>query len=87
MANCKSAKKSIRKIATRSARNKDRMSKIRTCIKKVEQAIEKKDSKLAATNFVEAQSELMKGVNKGLIKKNAASRKISRISHRIKKIA
>lgn len=87
MANCNSAKKSIRKIATRSAINRDRMSRIRTYIKKVEQAIEKSDKQLAGQAFITAQSELMRGVNKGIIKKNTASRKISRLSLRIKKIA
>ncbi len=87
MANCTSAKKAIRKIAARTARNKDRMSRIRTFIKKVEQAIEKKDAKLASDNLRIVQSEIMKGVNKGIIKKNAASRKVSRLSASIKKIA
>lgn len=87
MANCRSAKKSIRKTAVRTARNKDRLSRIKTFIKKVEQAVGKKDQKLATETLRQTQSEIMKGVTKGIIKKNTASRKISRLSAKIKKIA
>jgi small subunit ribosomal protein S20 len=86
MANTKSAKKAVRKIAKRTARNRDIISSIRTFIKKVEKAVEAKNVKEATENLRIVQSELMIGVKKCLIKKNAASRKISRLSARIKKI-
>jgi small subunit ribosomal protein S20 len=87
MANHKSAKKATRKIATRSARNRARVSRIRTFIKKVEEAIVANNSEAAKTAFVNMQSEIMRGVTKGVIKKNTASRKVSRLAARIKAIA
>lgn len=87
MANCKSAKKAVRKIAARTAKNRNRVSKIRTFVKKVEQAIKENNKSLASENLKIAQSQLMKGVHKGVVKKNTASRKISRLSAQIKKIA
>ena len=87
MANHKSAKKSIRQIAKRTMINKQRISAMRTCIKKLEAAIVKKDKKLAADLFVQAQSLIMKGVTKHLLKKNTASRKVSKLSQKVKSIA
>ena len=88
MANHKSAKKSIRQIAKRTMVNKQNMSQMRTFIKKLEVAIEKNENKQAIADlFKQTQSLVMKGVTKNLIKKNTASRKISRLAARVKKIA
>lgn len=87
MANHKSAEKRIRQTATRTATNRARTSRIRTFIKKVETAIAASDKPAAQTAFKEAQPELMRGVSKGVLKLGTASRKLSRLSAQIKKIA
>ena len=87
MANHKSAKKSIRQIAKRTMINKQRMSQMKTFIKKLEVAITQQDKQNVAVLFKQAQSLVMKGVSKGLLKKNTASRKVSRLAARVKKIA
>ncbi len=86
MANTTSAKKAVRKMARRTEINRDRRSRIRTFIRKVEEAISSgdKDAALAALRL--AQPELMRGAQKGIFHKNMASRKISRLSQRIKAI-
>jgi small subunit ribosomal protein S20 len=86
MANHASTKKSIRKNATRTNENRMRRSRIRTFIKKVEAAIEAGDKAAALEAFKTAESEISRGVNKGVVKLNTASRKISRLSQSIKKI-
>lgn len=86
MASHKSAKKSIRKSTRQHAVNVSRMNRIRTFVKKLEQAITDKLSKENIVKaFSEMQKEIMKGVNKKVIHKNAASRKISRMSQKVKK--
>lgn len=87
MANHTSAKKSIRQIAKRTMVNKQRVSQIRTYIKKLEAAIAQQDQKNIAELFKQTQSLIMKGVTKNLLKKNTASRKISRLAARVKKVA
>jgi small subunit ribosomal protein S20 len=87
MANHKSAEKAIRQIEKRTLINKSRMSRIKTFIKKVEQALLASDKAKAQAEFKIAQSEIMKGVTKGLLKLNTASRKVSNLSARIKKLA
>jgi small subunit ribosomal protein S20 len=87
MANHKSAEKRIRQTAARTEVNRQRMSRIRTSIKKVEAAIVKGDKKAAQAALKEAQPQLMKGVSKGIVKLGAASRKMSRLSAHIKKLA
>jgi len=87
MANTRSAKKMVRKIETRTAVNTARRSRIRTHIRKVEEAIASGDKAAAAEAFKAAQPEIMRGVTKGVTHKNTASRKISRISARIKAMA
>jgi len=87
MANTRSAKKMVRKIETRTAVNTARRSRIRTHIRKVEEAIASGDKTAAAEAFKAAQPEIMRGVTKGVTHKNTASRKISRISARIKAMA
>lgn len=84
MANVKSAKKRIRQIAKRSAINRARMSRIRTYLNKVEAAIAAGDADAAAAALQAAQPEIMAGVSKGVVHRNAAARKLSRLSARIK---
>lgn len=87
MANHSSTKKSIRQIAVRTERNKARKSRIKTFIKRAEKSISEGDSKLAKENFLKAESEIMKGVAKGVWKKKTASRKVSRLSVKVKAIS
>ncbi|HYE50557.1 MAG TPA: 30S ribosomal protein S20 [Azospirillaceae bacterium] len=84
MANHKSAEKRIRQTERRTEVNRARVSRIRTFVKKVEMAIEAGDQAAAAAAFKEAQPEMMRGVSKGVLHKNTVSRKLSRLSHRIK---
>ena len=87
MANHASAKKRIRRNARMEMVNKVRKNRVRSFIKKVEVAIDKADKSEAQKAFVEAQPEMHKSVSKGVFKKNTISRKLSRLSLRIKKIA
>ena len=86
MANHKSAKKRIRRNANRSEINKSRVSRIRTFLKRVETAIAAGDKAAAQTALKEAQPELMRGVSKGVMHKNTASRKMSRLSAQVKTV-
>lgn len=86
MANTSSAKKRVRRDARKTATNIGRRSRIRTFIKKVESAIEGGDKEAANAALKEAQPEMMRGVTRGVVSKNTASRKISRLSRRIKAI-
>jgi len=87
MANHKSAEKRIRQTTTRTAVNRKRTSVIRVSLKKVEAAIASGDKAAAQAALKEAQPTLMSGVSKGVVKLGAASRKMSRLSSRIKKLA
>ena len=87
MANHASAKKRIRRNARMEIVNKVRKNRVRSFIKKVEAAIEKADKSEAQKAFVQAQPEMHKSVTKGVFKKNTISRKLSRLSLKIKKIA
>tara|TARA_B100001741_G_scaffold241265_1_gene202279 strand:+ start:348 stop:611 length:264 start_codon:yes stop_codon:yes gene_type:complete len=84
MANHKSAKKRIRRNSKFEIVNKVRKSKVRTFVKKVESAINDKDKKLANEALKVAQPEMHKSVSKGIFKKNTISRKLSRLSKKIK---
>ena len=84
MANTKSAKKATRVAARRTIMNKNRVSRMRTSVRKVEEAIAAGDQTAAAAALQAAQPELMRGAQKGVIHKNAASRKVSRLSSRVK---
>jgi small subunit ribosomal protein S20 len=86
MANHKSALKSNRQAEKRTIMNKARMSRIRTHIRYVEEAILGGNKTDAQARFREMQSELMRGVRRNLFHVNTASRKLSRISARIKSI-
>ena len=87
MANSPQAKKRARQIERRTAVNKTRKSRIRTFIRKVEEAIESSDKNAAVAALRAAQPELMRGVTKGIFHKNTASRKVSRLASRVKAIS
>ncbi|WP_184010086.1 30S ribosomal protein S20 [Rubricella aquisinus] len=84
MANSPSAKKRVRQTERRTAVNTARRSRIRTFLRKVEDAITSGDQAAAAAALKAAQPELMRGVTKGVLHKNTASRKMSRLAHRVK---
>ena len=87
MAQHKSAKKRIVRNEKRRVINHARISRIRTFVKKVENAIAAGDKELATHALKRAQPELHRGVSKGVIVKNTASRKISRLSKNIKALS
>lgn len=88
MASHKSAEKCIRQTARRTLVNQNRMSRIRTFVKKIETLLENKASKVeASTALVEAERELMRGVSKGLLHKNTVARKVSRLAKKVKTLA
>ena len=87
MANHKSAKKRIRRNEAFNEVNNNRRSRIRTFIKKVETAITAGNKDEAQQALREAQPEIMRGVSRGVIHKNTASRKMSRLSARVKAVS
>jgi small subunit ribosomal protein S20 len=87
MANTKSAKKMVRKIARRTEVNKSRRSRVRTYVRKVEEALASGDKKAATEALKAAEPEIARGVSKGIIHKNTGSRKVSRLAARVKKMA
>ncbi len=87
MANIQSAKKRVRRNARRAVINHARMGRIRTFIKRVESAIEGGDKDAAQQALKAAQPEIMRGVTKGVLHKNTASRKVSRMSARVKALS
>lgn len=84
MANTPSAKKRIRQTARRTAVNTARRSRVRTFVRKVEEAITGGDAEAARVALRAAQPEIMRAASKGVIHSNTASRKMSRLSHRVK---
>ncbi|MEM7661062.1 MAG: 30S ribosomal protein S20 [Pseudomonadota bacterium] len=84
MANTKSAKKMVRKIERRTEVNKARRSRMRTFVRRVEEAIESGDQTAATEALRAAQPEIMRAAGKGLIHKNTSSRKVSRLAKRVK---
>jgi small subunit ribosomal protein S20 len=86
MANTVSAKKMTRKIAKRTAINRSRRSRMRTFLRKVEEAIASGSQTEAAAALRAAEPELMRAAQKGIVHKNTASRKVSRLASRIKAI-
>jgi small subunit ribosomal protein S20 len=84
MANTSSAKKATRVSARRAAVNKSRISKIRTSVRKVEEAISGGKKPDAEVALKAATTEVMRGASKGVVHKNAASRKVSRLTHRVR---
>ena len=87
MANTPGSKKAIRKIERRTEVNTARRSRVRTFLRKLEDALTKGDAEAAKQAFVVAQSELMRAVGKGVIHKNTGSRKVSRLAARVKKLS
>ena len=83
MANTKSAIKRVRRILRQTVVNKSRKSKFRSALKKMNVLIEKKDKKEAQAYLPKLNSELMKIVKTGIIKKKNASRNISRITKKV----
>lgn len=86
MANNPGAKKAIRKIARRTEVNKARRSRVRTFVRKLEEALDAGDAAAATSAFTLAQSELMRAVGKGVIHKNTGARKVSRLAQRLRKL-
>jgi len=84
MANTSSAKKATRKIARRTEVNKSRRSRVRSFVRKVEEALASGDKTAAVAAFSAAQPELMRAATKGVMHKNTASRKVSRLAQRLK---
>jgi len=87
MANTKSAQKAVRKIARRTEVNKSRRTQMRTFVKRVEAALESKDGAAAAEALKAAEPKLARAAHKGIVHKNAAARKISRLTKRVKALA
>ncbi len=87
MANTPQAKKRVRQIERRTARNQARRSRIRTFVRRVEEAISRGDKDAAAEALRAAQPEVMRGATKGVLHRNTASRKISRLSRRVAALA
>jgi len=83
MAHHRSAKKRIRQTAKRTTINRARTSRIKTFIKKVESAVSEGDAEAARLAFQAAEPEIRRGVAKGVLKRNTASRRISRLARSI----
>lgn len=86
MANTKSAKKAARQALRRTEINKSRRTRMRTVVRKAEEASVATDQNAALVALVAAQSEMMKAAQKGIVHKNTVARKISRLARRIKAI-
>ena len=87
MANTKSAQKAVRKIERRTAVNRSRRSQMRTYLRKVEEAIASGDEAAASAALGEAAPLLMRAAQKGIVHKNTASRRVSRLSKRVRALA
>jgi len=87
MANTSSAKKATRKIARRTLINKSRRTRMRNSVRQVEEALARGDRDAAVKAMSVAESELMRAAQRSIIHKSNASRKVSRLTHRIAKLA
>ena len=87
MANTSSAKKTTRRIARQTEVNKSRRSRLKSTVRKVEEAIASGDKTAAATAMTAAEPILVRTGQKGVVHKRAAARKVSRLVHRIKAMA
>jgi small subunit ribosomal protein S20 len=85
MANTRSARKMVRKIARRTEISKSRRSRMRTFIRRVETALAEGNAEQAQKALRDAQPEIMRAASKGVIPKKTASRKVSRLAQRVKK--
>ena len=86
MANTPGARKAIRKIERRTEVNKARRSRVRTYLRRFEEAVASGDKTAAQAAFTEAESELMRAVSKGVVHKNTGSRKVSRLAAQLKRL-
>ncbi len=86
MANTTSARKATRKIARRTEINKSRRSLLRNSVRKVEEAISSGDRKAATEALKAAEPVIMRAAQRGVVHKNTASRKVSRLAHSIAKL-
>jgi small subunit ribosomal protein S20 len=86
MANTTSAKKATRKIAARTEVNRSRRTRVRTFVRNVEEAIASGNKEAAAAALKAAEPEIMRAASKGVVHKNTASRKVARLSARVKAI-
>jgi small subunit ribosomal protein S20 len=86
MANTSSARKATRKIARRTEINKARRSQLRSSVRKVEEAIAAGDRDKAVAALKVAEPVIMRSAQKGVLHRNAASRKVSRLNHRVAKL-
>ena len=87
MANTPGSKKAIRKIERRTEVNKARRSRMRSFVRKFEEALTAGDPAAAKSAFIEAQSELMRAVSKGVLHHNTGARKVSRLAAQLKKLS
>ena len=87
MANTTSAKKATRKIARRTIINKSRRTEMRSSVRSVEDAIKRGDREAAIKAMAGAEPEMMRAAQRNIVHKNAASRKVSRLTHQIAKMA
>ncbi|AQZ53642.1 MAG: 30S ribosomal protein S20 [Martelella sp.] len=87
MANTTSAKKATRKMARRTAVNKSRRTRVRGYVRKVEEAILAGDPEQAKAALAAAEPELARAASKGVLHRNTASRKVSRLAQRVKAIS
>ena len=86
MANTKSAKKAARQIARRTVVNKSRRSRVRSAVRKVEEALAAGDRAQALAAMAEAEPAIVRAAQKGMVHRNAARRKVSRLAHRVAKL-
>lgn len=87
MANTKSARKATRVIARRTEVNKSRRTVLRSSVRKVEEAIASGDQTVASAALKAAEPVIMRAAQRGVVHKNNASRKVSRLAHQIAKLA
>jgi small subunit ribosomal protein S20 len=87
VAHHRSAKKRIRQTEKRTAVNRSRMSRIKTFVRKVEDALAKGDVETARTALTAAEPEIRRGVSKGVLHLNTASRRISRLTRRVRTLS
>ena len=86
MANTKSAKKAARQIARRTIVNKSRRSRVRSAMRQIEEAIASGDRARALAAMAQAEPAIIRAAQKGIVHRNAARRKVSRLAHRIGKL-
>ena len=86
MPNTKTAKRAARAIERRTEINKSRRSRVRTFIRRVNDAVASGDAEAARDALRKAQPEIMRGAQKGMMHKNTAARTISRLAHRVRKL-